>query len=600
MKKNKSTKLRIHAKNFATAGVVMVTLGGSLLYSTSALTHAAELTTTVADQSSKTVADSTTNNEQSVNSSAAASNSSAATSSATNDSSTTPVDSTQTTTASSAVSTSETTSNSSQTSSSPTVSSNSTQNNGVRDAFGTVTVHYVDQKGNELGETYQLNNNSSASTVAEALANDDGSDRSIANYVYSNTADTSKGLDLNSQYPTTDSDIYLVYYAHPTITIYYVDENGNDIALMKTLYYTGTDYNVNIVENIGTADKPIFDEQVKVIDGYQFTESVYGSDGLALSGSVKDLDANGTYSIYLKYSAVDKDIEKIANYPDKGEQTVTGQNGKEITDNAKYGVDLNKSYVYVDGTQQMTLAQMIDAYLEHAESQANQELVDAIKRFKAHNLSGIVMGQEDLSLLQILLDSIDASLKSPGMYNPYTSMGVYLQLTQSTIAAHDSTLTVGDTWNAKDNFVSATDLDYSDVDFSTVKVDGTVDTSKAGDYTITYSFVDKGGNTISKTITVHVKAKATTPDKPTTPAKPETKPSTDTSSKNTTTNNTTSKANVVSTATSEKAKTAAAEAKKLPQTGEESPMYLTVLGIIITGMIGLAEFFNRKKGFRKN
>ncbi|WP_289481594.1 bacterial Ig-like domain-containing protein, partial [Enterococcus gallinarum] len=63
----------------------------------------------------------------------------------------------------------------------------------------------------------------------------------------------------------------------------------------------------------------------------------------------------------------------------------------------------------------------------------------------------------------------------------------------------DSTLYVGDTWQAEDNFVSATDKQGNNVTFSEVTVSGDVDTSKAGSYQVTY----KNGNTESvATITV--------------------------------------------------------------------------------------------------
>jgi LPXTG-motif cell wall-anchored protein len=70
---------------------------------------------------------------------------------------------------------------------------------------------------------------------------------------------------------------------------------------------------------------------------------------------------------------------------------------------------------------------------------------------------------------------------------------------QTTITTKDSTLTVGDKWNPSDNFVSATDKDGNPVDISEVTVSGSVDTSKAGEYRVTYSY---GGVTKEATITV--------------------------------------------------------------------------------------------------
>lgn len=78
----------------------------------------------------------------------------------------------------------------------------------------------------------------------------------------------------------------------------------------------------------------------------------------------------------------------------------------------------------------------------------------------------------------------------------------------SSLDAHDSTLIAGpkQQWNAQDNFTGATDTNGQSVNFSQVKVNGTVNTSKPGEYPITYSYVDSTGATISKTITVTIVA----------------------------------------------------------------------------------------------
>lgn len=74
------------------------------------------------------------------------------------------------------------------------------------------------------------------------------------------------------------------------------------------------------------------------------------------------------------------------------------------------------------------------------------------------------------------------------------------------ISAHDSTIYVGDAWNAKDNFDSAFDKDGNAVDLEDVTVTEkpTVDTTKAGAYEVTYKY-----GKVSKKITLTVKAKLT-------------------------------------------------------------------------------------------
>ncbi|MFS1008026.1 bacterial Ig-like domain-containing protein [Enterococcus casseliflavus] len=83
---------------------------------------------------------------------------------------------------------------------------------------------------------------------------------------------------------------------------------------------------------------------------------------------------------------------------------------------------------------------------------------------------------------------------------------------QETVAAKDSTLYVGDSWEAADNFLSATDKDGKALPLTEVTVDGTVDTSKEGRYEVIYR---NGKAEATATITVladqtSVKAKDST------------------------------------------------------------------------------------------
>ncbi|CAK20209.1 bacterial Ig-like domain-containing protein [Listeria welshimeri] len=76
----------------------------------------------------------------------------------------------------------------------------------------------------------------------------------------------------------------------------------------------------------------------------------------------------------------------------------------------------------------------------------------------------------------------------------------------ASIEAKDSTLYVGESWNPKDNFVSAIDEDGNSISFddNRLSVIGDVDTNKSGDYKITYKYQGTYQET-SKEITVTVK-----------------------------------------------------------------------------------------------
>ncbi|EAD1386300.1 cell surface protein [Listeria monocytogenes] len=113
------------------------------------------------------------------------------------------------------------------------------------------------------------------------------------------------------------------------------------------------------------------------------------------------------------------------------------------------------------------------------------------------------------------LDNSKLPANASGVFetNPQTVTYVY-QAVPATIKAHDSTIYVGDKWSAEDNFDSAVNSVGAAVSFDDVEVEGTVDTTKAGVYPVTYSFAGE-----SVTIDVTVKAKDL-PAPPVTPTKP--------------------------------------------------------------------------------
>lgn len=68
---------------------------------------------------------------------------------------------------------------------------------------------------------------------------------------------------------------------------------------------------------------------------------------------------------------------------------------------------------------------------------------------------------------------------------------VHVVQQQTTLAVKDSTLYVGDSWTAADNFIAATNQEGTEIPLKDVTVTGTVDTAKAGLYPVTYSYGDK-------------------------------------------------------------------------------------------------------------
>lgn len=89
------------------------------------------------------------------------------------------------------------------------------------------------------------------------------------------------------------------------------------------------------------------------------------------------------------------------------------------------------------------------------------------------------------------------------------------------ITAEDKTLTVGDSFDVMAG-VTALDKEDGDLTDKIEVINNTVDTSKAGTYTVTYKVTDSNGASVTKTITITVKDKnntASKADKPDTAVK---------------------------------------------------------------------------------
>ena len=85
------------------------------------------------------------------------------------------------------------------------------------------------------------------------------------------------------------------------------------------------------------------------------------------------------------------------------------------------------------------------------------------------------------------------------------------EVTLAHVVVHDSTLSVNDSWSPEDNFDEATDASGNELEFSEITVDGEVDTTTPGQYTVTYTRLvrnrlsdeqHEGTYTASATVTV--------------------------------------------------------------------------------------------------
>ncbi|HBI6206884.1 TPA: bacterial Ig-like domain-containing protein, partial [Listeria monocytogenes] len=137
---------------------------------------------------------------------------------------------------------------------------------------------------------------------------------------------------------------------------------------------------------------------------------------------------------------------------------------------------------------------------------------------------------------------------------------------QTSLEVKDSTLYVGDKWEANDNFISATDKDGNTLKVTDLQIEGAVNTKNAGIYEVTY----RNGNS-SKIAKITVKEK---PSITTSNGDQAGKQSQDNGSKN--------KQGINNTNSS------------LPKAGEQSTFYLSVMGILLL-LSGLVMMYRRTK-----
>ncbi|HBI5982450.1 TPA: MucBP domain-containing protein [Listeria monocytogenes] len=195
------------------------------------------------------------------------------------------------------------------------------------------------------------------------------------------------------------------------------------------------------------------------------------------------------------------------------------------------------------------------------------------------------------------LDNSKLPANASGVFetNPQTVTYVY-QAVLATIKAHDSTIYVGDKWSAEDNFDSAVNSVGAAVSFDDLEVEGTVDTTKAGVYPVTYSFAGE-----SVTINVTVKAKdlpapPVTPTKPVAPIQPTHPDQPNIQAAPGEHQASTDKPEALKVTAAQKEQPTVAGNLKLPTTGDnlwDSVLY-SVFGLIAV-CVAFSLFFRRKK-----
>ncbi|UHP10837.1 MucBP domain-containing protein [Listeria marthii] len=189
------------------------------------------------------------------------------------------------------------------------------------------------------------------------------------------------------------------------------------------------------------------------------------------------------------------------------------------------------------------------------------------------------------------LDESKLPANASGIFEADPQAVVYVyKAMPATIKAHDSTIYVGDNWTAADNFDSVSDNFGAAVSFDDVTVEGTVDTTIAGIYPVTYSFA---GESITIQVTVKNKdipANSVTPSDPSTPSEQSASTTPKTPDKQT------AKSPTLKITPTQSETSTVADKLKLPTTGDnllDSIIY-SLFGFIAI-CVAFCLFFWRKK-----
>ena len=159
-------------------------------------------------------------------------------------------------------------------------------------------------------------------------------------------------------------------------------------------------------------------------------------------------------------------------------------------------------------------------------------------------------------------------------------------LSKASITAHNSTIYVGDNWQARDNFDSALDHDGNPLDFSKIAVAGTVDTSRPGVYSVVYSY-----DGLEEKVEVTVEEKPSTSEPSKGEVTPEEKPSAPEASKGEVTPE--GKPSTSEPSKGEVQSKKEKASKELPATGEKDTKIFSAIGLGILAILG--TYISRKK-----
>lgn len=319
-------------------------------------------------------------------------------------------------------------------------------------------------------------------------------------------ADVTVTGTVNTNQAGTNTITYTYDGVSTTITVT-VKEDKTGISAHDSSIYVGEEWTA--ADNFDSAfdedGDPVSYQEVKVTEkpivntnkagAYQVTYS-YGKASKTITLTVKEIQTavnahdstiyvDDSWSAADNFdSALDKDGKNIAF----ADVTVTGT--VETTTAGTYPItymyDGVSTTINVQVKDKLTAVHAHDSVVYTGDKWTEKDNFDS-----AVDKDGKSVDFKDITVTE----PATVDLTKPGVYQVTysydgvsTTINVTVEPRQTSVEVHDSTIYTGDKWNAKNNFDKATDKKGDDVPFSEITVTGKVDTNKAGNYEISYSY----------------------------------------------------------------------------------------------------------------
>ena len=322
---------------------------------------------------------------------------------------------------------------------------------------GSVNVLYVDEQGNELvpkatlsgivGEPYETN------------------ELNIPGYTLLNSTNNTKG-----KFGDTLQEVKYVYKANPETTIQVKDSTVHVGSTWKA--------EDNFVSATDKDGNPVGLDQINVVGSVD--TAVKGTYKVTYKYDGKSADATITV---VPYSPVMVD-KPVIDQPYAGDTSISGTlslTGED--DEGKVDLDYKGPvFITINGK---TYNQSFDFTI--------------IGNKFTFNLPDNNVLKENDKITNFVISANVVDPDQHGQLRMKFADETIVKPRQTTISGHDSTIYRGDSWRAEDNFDNAFDEDGNPVEFSKIKVEGFVDTSKVGTYVIKYSY-DGAEATVTVTV----------------------------------------------------------------------------------------------------